>query len=281
MLFGRAGPPAESQILFSPTLPSKGRFSFFPRARVYVFIASALSRLVQGALTIWTSQNKTQGENMKVENRSMGRRLLTLAALFTAGAAAAATTDSLTVTITPNAQYSVTVTTTPGVVLNLGTVGLNSSTQTVSPSTITVTSSYAKTNLQLNGIMSGTGVPWTFASNTASLSQDQLATWAVFTSTSLSVAPAVGYFTGTVPGAAGSNVVDTSVRNIGGAGGAGTSLFLTPTTASAGYKSMFNIPSNAADLAASRAHMWMYFNLPPSTTDVNAKLITFVITAGP
>lgn len=221
---------------------------------------------------------------MKTHKTGVGRSKAALAALGVliglAGTARAGTSDALTVTITPTAAYSVTVTTT-NVVLNLGSVGLNTSTQTVRPSTITVTSSYAQTNLQMQGIMAGAGTPWTFASNTASLGNNQLATWAVFTDTSVTVAPAQGanYFVGTVPGAAGSDVVDTTQRNIGGV--AGTGLFITGTTGSAGYKQMTNLPPNTVDLPASRAHLWTYFTLPPTTTDNNAKLVTFVITAGP
>lgn len=221
---------------------------------------------------------------MKTQTKFAGRLKAAFAALGVllglVGSASAGTSDALTVTITPMAAYSVTVTTT-NVVLNLGSVGLNTSTQTVRPSTITVTSSYAQTNLQMQGIMAGAGTPWTFASNTASLGNNQLATWAVFTDTSMASVPAQGadYFVGTVPGAAGSDVVDTTQRNVGGV--AGTGLFITGTAASAGYKQMTNLPPNSVDLAASRAHMWLYFTLPLTTTDNNAKLVTFVITAGP
>ena len=215
---------------------------------------------------------------MKTQKRRLAA--LALALGLTCGrAASAADKDSLTVTITPIAAYGVLVTTT-NVGLDLGSVALNASTQTVKPSTITVTSSWATTNLTLTGIMGGTGTPWTFSPNTAVAGNNQLQTWAVFTDTSSSVMPAqgAGYFSGTVPAAAGSGVVDASARAIGGA--SGTGLFVNSASAAAPYKAMTNLPSNAVDPAAATAHLWLYFKLPASTTDLNAKLVTFLLTAG-
>jgi hypothetical protein len=203
--------------------------------------------------------------------------------LLAAGRAIAAGSDSLTVTITPNAGYSVTVTTT-GVGLDMGAVSLGASTQTVRPSTITVTSSYATTGLKLTGSMSGTGTPWTYAANTAAQGTDQLAAWAVFTDTSVADYTVLGttgtnsnYFTGTLATTAGSGVISTSADQVGT--GAGPAQFIA-AAGQVGRKTMAALPSNAADLAGSRAHMWMYFVLPPSTTDNNPKRMTFTLTAG-
>jgi hypothetical protein len=206
--------------------------------------------------------------------------------LLAAGRARAATanTDSLTVTIIPNAGYSVVVTTT-NVGLDLGVVNLGASTQTVRPSTITVTSSYATTGLKLTGSMSTNGgVPWTYAIDTSLQGSDQLAAWAVFTDTSVSDYTTLGstgtgatYFLGTSSGAAGSNVVGTVTTPVGTS--AGVSPHFIANSAQAGYKTMAALPSSAADLASSRAHMWMYFVLPPATTDNNAKYMTFTLSA--
>lgn len=220
--------------------------------------------------------------DMENEMKAKQRWMTGLAAglaLLASGRAEAAGSDSLTVTITPDAAYSLTVTTT-NVGLNLGTVGLTLSTQTVRPSTITVTSSYAATDLKLQGSMAGTGTPWTFSANTAVPAADALAAWAVFTDTGVTVAPtqAGGFFSGTVPGASGSDVIDGTNRDVGVVAAANPRFVALP--AEAGYKTMESIPSNAADLAASRSHLWLYFTLPPSTTDTNAKRITMTLTAG-
>ena len=85
------------------------------------------------------------------------RALATMLAMTGAGVAQAATSDSLTVTITPTASYAVVVTTTPAGFLNLGTVALAASTQTVQPSTITVNSTFAYTGLTLQGQITSPG----------------------------------------------------------------------------------------------------------------------------
>src|SRR3954467_15647558 len=137
-----------------------------------------------------------------------------------AGSAYAGTQDSLTVTITPTASYGVTVTTT-AVNLNFNSAALGSSIQTASPSTVTVTSSYASTGLKLAGqITQASGTPWTFAANTAAIGSDQLASWVVFTDTSVASTAALGvpggnYFRGTTPNTGNSGVVDTGNRQVG------------------------------------------------------------------
>jgi hypothetical protein len=210
-------------------------------------------------------------------------RVAAAAALMAlASAAYAGTQDSLTVTITPTASYGVTVTTT-AVNLNFNSAALGSSIQTASPSTVTVTSSYASTGLKLAGqITQASGTPWTFAANTASIGSDQLAAWVVFTDTSVASTAGLGtgngaYFRGTLANTNNSNVVSTSNNQVGT--GAGNTQFIA-TPGSAGYKTMASLPPSGVDLAASRAHMWMYFTLPQATTDLVTKNVTFTLTAG-
>ena len=195
-------------------------------------------------------------------------------------------TDSCTVTITPSAAYLVQITT-GNTNLNMGSVNLNTTTQTVTASTVTVLSSYAYTGLKLQGAMYATGTPWTFSANTAVATIDQLQTWVVFTDTSVNTTPAqdTHHFVGTVPGAAGSNVVDATSRIVGttggacpGIGAAGNLFTETPNT-TAGYKSMECMPANAADANGSVAYMWMFFKLPPATTDLTPKLVSFILYA--
>jgi hypothetical protein len=219
-----------------------------------------------------------------------------MAVFLTAGLAGLATSarayngaDSLTVTITPTASYSVLVTTSPAGFLNLGSVGLGASTQTVEASTITVESSFAYTGLKLQGaITSPGGTPWTFASNTAAQGQDELAAWAVFTDTSTQTKPAkdANHFAGTLPGAAGSGVTDATQRIVGTTGGtcptpgAAGKLFIGGA-GTAGWKPMECGTPYTTDPAGSQSLLWLYFTLPPTTTDgTHAQLITYTLTAG-
>lgn len=202
-----------------------------------------------------------------------------------AQSARAGVADSLTVTITPNAGYSLTLST-ANVGLDMGTVPLGASTQTVRPSTVTITSSFATTGLRLQGSMSSAGTPWTFAQNTAAQGADQLAAWAVFTDTSMSNYAVLGstgggstYFVGTSSGVTGSNVIGTVNAPVGTFTGSSSPLFIADVGA-AGRKTMASLPPSSVDGPASRAHLWMYFVLPPSTTDGVAKLMTLTLTAG-
>jgi hypothetical protein len=200
-----------------------------------------------------------------------------------ATAARANTADSLTVTIQPQAAYSVLVTTTPAGYLNLGLVNLSASTQTIQPSTITVNSSYAYTGLTLTGNITSAGTPWTFAANTAALTQDKLAAWVVFTDTSVQTAPALGSFLGTTPGA-NSDVVQSGATAVGNTGGtcptlgAGGKSYIW-ASGTAGYKPMECATTTATDPAGGLSFMWMKFVLPPTTTSVNPQLIQYTLTA--
>jgi len=203
------------------------------------------------------------------------------------GAAQAATSDSLTVTITPNAFYAVSINTAAagGGFLNLGAVSLGASTQTVSPAIVKVDSTYAKTDLTLIGQIwnNGGGTPWTFSSNTALTNEtDKLASWAVFTDTSVAVAPTQGVggaFDGTLPAVSDTDVISASGQDVGDNSTILRRFVLTAATA--GYKTMEDIASSAADLAASKANLWLQFRLPAATTDgTNAQKIMLTLTAG-
>ena len=107
--------------------------------------------------------------------KSMLKRAAVLAvALGFTTLARAAVSDSLTVTITPNAFYAVDIDTSNFAGMNLGTVDLAASTQTVLPSTVTIQSTYATTDLRLQGSIASAGTPWTFDADTSSNQDDSL-----------------------------------------------------------------------------------------------------------
>ena len=172
---------------------------------------------------------------------------------FGALAQAGIPSDSLVITIAPNAYYAVSIDTT-NVGLDLGTVALGGSTQTVAASTVTIDSTYATTELELAGaITCAGGTQWTFDSDTANQENDKLAAWAVFAATTVAAAPA---FDGTVPGANNSDAIDAGPRNIGAAA---DSLFEDAS------KEMYNLAKNA------KAHAWFKFRLPDSSTSGSDK----------
>ena len=187
----------------------------------------------------------------------------------------AAVSDALTVTITPNAFYAVDIDTT-NVSLNMGTVALAASTQTVSASTVTIQSSYATTDLKLQGAIASAGTAWSFSADSTTLATDELAAWGTFTSVARSSAPAqtADYFNGTVPGANDSDMIDATNRYVGTASGV-TNLF--ENNAGFDSKDMDALPPSPA--AASKSHLWLYFRLPSASSTPNAQNITITLTA--
>jgi hypothetical protein len=196
-----------------------------------------------------------------------------------AGRAYAADKDSLTVTITPNVYYAVVITTGTGSFLDLGSVPLGVSTWTVRPATVTIQSTYAGTDLKLQGNITSAGSAWSFSADSTTIAGNELAAWAVFTDTSVAASPAQtsGYFNGTTQGT-GNDMIDGTLRDVGAVAAAG-SAFLAGT-GDAGYKTMQAIPTETVDAASSRAHLWLRFRLPGSSSTPDAQKITLTLTAG-
>lgn len=185
----------------------------------------------------------------------------------------AATSDSLTVTIQPNVFYDVSIATTDAD-LNLGQVALGASTQTVSPATVTINSTYLNTDLTLAGVINntGAGLDWQFDADTTSQESDFLAAWATFTSTTLASAPAQGgdVFEGTTPGA-GSDVITTTARYVGTSATHGADIFELESTADA--IDMDGLAKN------DQAHLWLYFRMPSASTDGDPQAVSIILTA--
>ena len=189
----------------------------------------------------------------------------------------AAVSDSLTVTITPNAFYAVDIDT-ANVSLNLGTLALSASTQTVHPSTVTIQSTYATTDLKLQGAIASAGTPWSFDTATASEEADSLAAWATFTSVARSSAPAQGgdYFSGTSTSTASTDLIDTQNRYVGSSVDDGTVNHFE-NNSDFDSKDMDDLAPHPAP--AAKSHLWLNFRLPNATTTNNAQNVTITLTA--
>ena len=209
--------------------------------------------------------------------KSLKKVLLALGLVLGTGIAAqAADQDALTVTIRPNAFYSVDIDT-ANVGLDLGTVALGASTQTVSPATVTINSTYADTDLRLRGdIDSAASVIWQFDLDTSDQNLDRLAAWATFTDVARTSAPAQGggYFSGTVPGDPNSDAIAATTRYVGSGGGT-TNLF--EANGEFAFKDMDALaPSPDPE---SLSHLWLYFRLPNASTDDDAQNVTITLMA--
>ncbi len=199
-------------------------------------------------------------------------------------ASAVEVSDSLTATIRPNAFYAVDIATAGTVeALALGTVDLAASTQTVSPATVTVQSTFNETELTLIGDITCSGVctPWSFDANDASGETNALQAWAVFTDTGTSVMPAkgAGGFSGGQPGLVNSDMFDGSARDVGDND---DTFNMFERDSGAGNKDMDRLPPDTVDAGAAASHLWLNFTLPPAITVDNAgddQFITVTLTA--
>jgi len=187
----------------------------------------------------------------------------------------AATSDSLTVSVIPNAYYAVDIDT-ENVNLDLGWVELGASTQTVAPSTVTIQSTFAATDLKIQGNIDSSGTPWSFDSDSTTVETDNLAVWATFTSVLRSSPPSQtnDYFSGTIPGSPGCDMVDGQDRYVGTGGGT-TNLFEN----NSGFDAQEMDGLLPDPYPNSKSHLWLYFRLPGSTTSNLPQKITFTITA--
>lgn len=214
---------------------------------------------------------------MKTPRKTWPAALALLAGL--AGQAWAVDTDSLTVTITPTAAYSLTVTTVSAQ-MDLGVVPLSGSTWTVRAATVTVTSSYTSTDLALLGTMLSGG--WNLETvNALAPTADKLGAWAVFTDTGVAASPgqASGYFSGSTPNTDDSDVINNIVEDVGT--GADAKKQFVAVAGDAGYRSMEDMPSTlSGDAAAATSLLWLRFKLPPTTTNLDPKLLQITISAG-
>jgi hypothetical protein len=182
-------------------------------------------------------------------------------------------TAQITITIHPNINRSVTITT-DSVNMDLGAVSLTGefvSTQTVSPAVVTVGGTYGNTDLLLSANISG---GWTFDATSTSIDTDRLATWVTFSNTSVNTAPSqdTAYFNGTVDSANGDLVAVDAVNyapvRVGNNTADINGRFENNTAAGS---------MNGIGIGVQR-NMWLFFRMPSATTYPNDQKITFVLT---
>jgi hypothetical protein len=179
--------------------------------------------------------------------------------------------DNIVITITPSAYYAVDLAT-DSVQVDLGTVTMSGSTQTVSPATASITSTYASTDLRIQGSINSVGANWSFDGATGSIEPNSIAAWAVFTSTTRQSAPSQGggYFSGTSTGAA-SDLVAATQHYIGTDG---TDTDMHEAEGETDLKEMDGMATGQ------EANLWLFFRMPNSSDDDDPQEITFTLAAG-
>lgn len=187
-------------------------------------------------------------------------------------------TATIVITITPNVDRAVTITT-DNVNMNLGNVDLSSTTpdvsvatQTVSPATVTVTGTIANTDLLLSAnITNAAGeTAWSFETASGNVLTDRIATWVTFSGISTTTTPSQtgSFFNGTAPGT-NSDLVDGTSARVG----------TDSTTDDGRYENGFSM--NRFGTGSTKRHMWMRFRMPSGTTSSAAENIKFILTVVP
>jgi hypothetical protein len=179
-------------------------------------------------------------------------------------------TDDIEITITPNIDRGVSIDTN-NVAMDLGSVDMNASTQTVRPATVTIQGTVTNTELELSAQISG---GWSFEPVATSSTTDQLKVWAVFTATTVFTVPAKNNNTfddtNDFLGASGTSFPATRVGSASGGNGNINNSFED------------NSGNTFADMDALRPgmkrHLWLYFTTPPLTSTANPQSIRFYLT---
>ena len=232
----------------------------------------------------------TQGEYKAMTNkRTMTWALAGLLVLVTGATAwaadpnAANTEDGLTVRITPNADYGVTIDTAnvggaATGLIDLGAMDLYTSTYTLKPATVTITGTVSARagnggqELDVTArLLTASG--WIFdptpTTDATSGSVDELAMFLLMSPTTLSAAPSAANFVG-----AGAAAEVTS-----GAVGTQTSLgYRGGGLSGAGTKFEFGTDLDQMSVN-DKKHLWMYFRLPSETSTGTAQDLAVTLTA--
>ena len=205
--------------------------------------------------------------------------------------------DSLTVTVSPDVNYSLDITTTDAH-MALGALALGQSTQTVRPATVTFSGSVLTGHeLNLSAVITSPGTPWGFdatpstGANT-SAEADKLAMYALFSSTMLATAPTGTAFgdpvnwttTPSYEAAILDGDTDSSVLSVraGADNSDGTRFeYRESQGINAGGKNMDDNTAGSANAGNTKngtAHLWFWLRLPSATTTGTAQSITVTLT---
>jgi hypothetical protein len=205
---------------------------------------------------------------MTMSKKTMMVALIGLMTLFVADRAFALAVpsndqDSIQITITPNIDRGVQIDS-QTVSVDLGTLPLATSTQTVRPATVTILGTVASQELTVAGSILPT---WSFDTtpsvDTTSMENDALAFYLLFSDTTLSAAPPGPEFV------ADSGAFTGQTLRAGGDAGAGVVF----EKQNGGAKDMDN------RAPADQSHLWFFLRMPGTTSSANAQTVTITLTA--
>ena len=191
--------------------------------------------------------------------------------------------DALTITVTPNVDRGVDIST-GAVGLNLGTLDLNLSTFTVSPASVTILGNMASAGpntgqeLNMSGVIAGgwgfdTTSPSTF---TTTGDTNNLAVFALFSATTLVTAPSGDDFANATANAALNDASAGAVFDATRVGAANPTNGTRFEKQGTGNVDMDNLSPTSPTV---QSHLWFFLRLPDQTTTANAQDVTVTLTA--
>ena len=186
--------------------------------------------------------------------------------------------DSLTITITPNVNYSIDLTTGTNH-LALGAVDLSQSTFTVIPATVTFGGTVLSGHeCNLSAQITSLGTAWGFdttpSTTTLNAELDKLAMYALFSSTGLASAPNGDSFVNDSGALSEGSGDSTYPATRAGGIGAGVKFEKTGT----GVKQMDSIAVGSGGTNSELAHLWFYLRLPSSSTSGSQQNVQVTLT---
>ena len=187
-------------------------------------------------------------------------------------AAYAAETAGITISMTPNVSFGVTLDTT-GIQMDLGTLSLGATAQLLKPATMTITGTWAQQEVNVGAQITSAGTPWAFdtspstAPNTGT-AINALAAFTIFTSIAEGASPTGDQFGVDITNPVKSKAVGIPgwTTRAGGEGGTGERFALSDGV-------MDNLP------VGTKRHVWFYFRLPNTTTSGQKQDVMFTLTA--
>ena len=176
---------------------------------------------------------------------------------------------ALLVRVTPRVDRGVEISS-GDVHLNMGSVDLGASTQTVRPATVTIQGNLTETELDMSGSITG---GWSYDNSQAftSTGTNLLNVWATLTSISTASAPAQDdeYFrVGTSSGA--------KLTSTNGTFGS-TPVGLSGSTGFGRFESNEDAADMDSMIPGAKRHLWIYFTLPPVTSIAADQDVNFVL----
>ncbi len=169
---------------------------------------------------------------------------------------------ALTITITPNADRGVEISSANST-LDLGAVDMNFSTKTVFPATVTIMGNMSSSELTLQSTITAASLlSWNFDDDPTSSEADQMAVWSLFSGIAITSAPTDSEFV----------IYNATVTQ---------AMVATPAQigdATARFESTWPASDMDSMVPQTRRHLWTRMRTPATTSKTGTQSVVFTLT---